>query len=251
MVTIILQTLAANIGSSLTPMGNPQNLYIFSYYKLNFGEFVSVVGLFAVLGLVWLVLLNRRGASVKLEVSLDLAEIMDKKLAILWGAVFFVIVLSVLNIVHYGIAFVLTALTALIINRKLLLKADFPLLITFISLFIFIGNISNIPMIDAFMKKLLSSGDSTYFASILTSQVISNVPSTILLSGFTPHWRELLLGVNVGGMGTIIASLASVISYKLYIGAHPGNTGKYLVKFSIYNLASLALFTFLNYLFLN
>ncbi len=250
LVTVILQTLAANIGSSLTPMGNPQNLYIFSYYKLNVGEFFMVAGAFAVLGLVWLVLLNRKGASVKLEVSLDLVDIKDKKLAILWGTVFFVIVLSVFNIVHYGIAFVLTALTAFLMNRKLLLKADYPLLVTFISLFIFIGNLSNIPMIDAFMKNLLSSGDSTYFASILTSQAISNVPSAILLSGFTPHWRELLLGVNVGGMGTIIASLASVISYKLYIGVYPENTGKYLVKFSLYNLASLALFTIFNYFFL-
>jgi len=250
MAAVILQTLAANIGSSLTPMGNPQNLYIFSYYRLNVGEFFPVVGVFAVLGLVWLILLNRRGDSVKLEVSLELAEIKDKKLAVLWGAVFFVIVLSVFNIIHYGIAFVLTALAALLINRKLLLKADYPLLVTFISLFIFIGNLSNIPMIDAFMKNLLSSGESTYFASILSSQVISNVPSAILLSGFTTHWRELLLGVNVGGMGTIIASLASVISYKLYTGAHPENTGRYLAKFSLYNLTGLAIFTLLNYFIL-
>lgn len=250
LVTVILQTLAANIGSSLTPMGNPQNLYIFSYYKLHVGEFFTVVGAFAVLGLVWLVLLNRRGVSIKLKVSLDLVDIKDKKLAILWGAVFFVIVLSVFNVVHYGIAFVLTALAALLMNRQLLLKVDYPLLITFIGLFISIGNLSNIPMIDTFMKNLLGSGGSTYFASILLSQAISNVPSAILLSGFTTHWRELLLGVNVGGMGTIIASLASVISYKLYIGAHPENTGKYLAKFSFYNFASLALFTFLNYLFM-
>ncbi len=250
LVTVILQTLAANIGSSLTPMGNPQNLYIFSYYKLHAGEFFTVVGAFAVLGLVWLILLNRKGHSVKLDFSLELVEIKNKKLAILWGAVFLVIVLSVFNIVHYWIAFVLTALAALMISPKLLLKADYPLLITFISLFIFIGNLSNIPMIDAFMNNLLGSGDSTYFTSILASQAISNVPSAILLSGFTPHWRELLLGVNVGGMGTIIASLASVISYKLYIGAHPENTGKYLAKFNLYNLVSLALFTFLNYLFL-
>ncbi len=250
LVTVILQTLAANIGSSLTPMGNPQNLYIFSYFRLNVGEFFTVVGAFAVLGLVWLVLLNRKVAFIKLEVSLDLIDIKDKKLAVLWGAVFFIIILSVFNIVHYAIAFALTALAALLMNRQLLLKADYPLLFTFISLFIFIGNLSNIPMIDAFMKNLLGSGDSTYFTSILLSQAISNVPSAILLSGFTTHWRELLLGVNVGGMGTIIASLASVISYKLYIGAHPENNGKYLTKFTSYNLVSLALFALLNYLFL-
>ena len=100
------------------------------------------------------------------------------------------------------------------------------------------------------MKGLLGSGTSTYFSSILLSQAISNVPSAILLSGFTVHWKELLLGVNVGGMGTIIASLASVISYKLYIGEKPENAGKYMLKFAIYNTVSLGFFALLNYLLL-
>lgn len=148
------------------------------------------------------------------------------------------------------IAFLLTAFVALCVNRGLLLKADYPLLMTFVCFFIFIGNISHIPAVNSLMKGLLDNGTSTYFGSILLSQAISNVPSAILLSGFTPHWKELLLGVNVGGMGTIIASLASVILYKLYIGEKPENAGKYIAKFSLYNFVSLALFALLNYLLL-
>lgn len=250
MSAVIMQTLAANIGSSLTPMGNPQNLYLFSYYKLNAGQFFTTVGVFTALGFIWLILLNHRSTNVKLQLTLNAVDIKDKRLAALWGVLFIVIVLSVFGIVNYAIAFLLTAVVALCVNRRLLLKADYPLLMTFVCFFIFIGNISHIPAVDTLMKSLLDSGTSTYIGSILLSQVISNVPSAILLSGFTPHWKELLLGVNVGGMGTIVASLASVISYKLYIGEKPENAGKYMAKFSIYNFAGLALFALLNYLLL-
>lgn len=248
--TIIMQTLAANIGSSLTPMGNPQNLYLFSYYKLNAGQFFTTIGVFTVLGLLWLLLLNKRSKNTRLEFSLELAEVKDRRLAVIWGIVFMVIVLSVFGIVHYSAAFLLTVLAAGFLNRRLLLKADYPLLITFVCFFIFIGNISHITAVSMLMKSLLGSGNSTYFGSILLSQVISNVPSAILLSGFTSHWRELLLGVNVGGMGTIIASLASVISYKQYIGEKPQNAGRYMLSFSLYNFISLGLFTLLNFLLL-
>lgn len=250
MPIIIMQTLAANIGSSLTPMGNPQNLYLFSTYDLKALQFFTTVGAFAVTGLIWLLFLNRRNPEAKLEISLDPVKIADKRLAFFWGVIFSVIVLSVFGIVDYKIAFALTAVSALIVDRRLLLKADYPLLLTFICFFIFIGNVSHIPAVNSIMKGLLNSGTSAYFGSIVLSQVISNVPSAILLSGFTSHWRELLLGVNVGGMGTIIASLASVISYKLYIGEKPKNSGKYMLKFSIYNFVSLALFTVINYLLL-
>jgi Na+/H+ antiporter NhaD/arsenite permease-like protein len=248
--TVILQTLAANIGSSLTPMGNPQNLYIFSYYALHAWQFFSTIGPFAEAGLLWLVLLAYRNRNKKIDFMLETVELKEPKQALIWGILFVVIVLSIFGVINYLAAFLLVLATALCINRALLLKADYPLLLTFVCFFIFIGNVSHIPAVSELMKSLLSSANSTYFGSILFSQVISNVPSAILLSGFTGHWKELLLGVNIGGMGTVIASLASVISYKLYIGENSDNAGKYMARFSLWNFSGLALFTLFNYLLL-
>jgi Na+/H+ antiporter NhaD/arsenite permease-like protein len=247
---VILQTLAANIGSSLTPMGNPQNLYIYSYFNLNTWQFFSVIGIFAVCGLVWLLFLNHRSSDQKLEVSLKQVKLGDKKTAIIWGIVFIIIIFSVFRMIHYGIAFAAVVICAAIMNRKLFLKADYRLLLTFICFFIFIGNLSNIPTVREFMKGLVNSSSATYFGSILLSQVISNVPCAILLSGFTSHWKELLLGVNIGGMGTIIASLASVISYKFYSSENPQSAGKYIKKFTLYNIIGVVIFTGLNYMLL-
>lgn len=250
MTTVIFQTLAANIGSSLTPMGNPQNLYIYSFYNLKAGQFFSVVGVFAILGLAWLLILNRKISGAKLEVSLEQVVTGDKKRIAVWAVVFLIIILSVFRIVHYGIAFACVVVCALAIDRRLLLKADYRLILTFIGFFIFIGNLSNISYVSEFMKGVVNSSTATYFGSVLLSQIISNVPCAILLSGFTSHWRELLLGVNIGGMGTIIASLASVISYKLYVGENPNEGGKYMARFSLYNVFGVVLFTGLNYLLL-
>lgn len=247
---VIFQTLAANIGSSLTPMGNPQNLYIYSYFNLNTWQFFSVIGIFAVCGLIWLLMLNRGSSDQQLEVSLKQVELGDKRAAIIWGIVFISIIFSVFRLIHYGIAFAAVVICAAVMNRKLFLKADYRLLLTFICFFIFIGNLSNIPTVRELMKGLVNSSSATYFGSILLSQVISNVPCAILLSGFTSHWKELLLGVNIGGMGTIIASLASVISYKFYSCENPQSTGKYIKKFTFYNVIGVMTFTGLNYLLL-
>lgn len=248
--TIIFQTLAANIGSSLTPMGNPQNLYIFSYYGLGAGQFFSTVGAFTAAGLVFLLVINQRTKRRSLEVELEDIRLANKGHAIVWSLVFILIILSVFRMIDYRIAFAVTAGTALILNRKLLTKVDYRLLLTFICFFIFIGNISHLGAVGGMLKALLGSETSVYLGSIVLSQVISNVPSAILLSNFTGHWKELLLGVNTGGLGTIIASLASVISYKLYIADNPDGAGKYLSRFSAYNIFGLILFTILNFLFL-
>ena len=130
-------------------------------------------------------------------------------------------------------------------DRKLFVEVDYSLLITFVGFFIFIGNISNSSAIQSFMETILSSEANTYYTGIVASQFISNVPATMLLSGFTNHFKELLLGVNIGGMGTLIASLASVISYKLYCNWDNKNSGKYLKVFTLYNVFGLVLFTIL------
>jgi Na+/H+ antiporter NhaD/arsenite permease-like protein len=248
LMTVILQTLAANIGSSLTPVGNPQNLYIFSYYKLTAVQFFIPVALFTALGLAWLYLLNLKNPSFELAVALESVKVKDKNQTAVWTLLFVLIILSVFKAVSYQSALLLTIVLAACIDRELFRKVDYFLLATFVCFFVFIGNISGIPFVEDFMSTSLSSGIRTYFGSILLSQVISNVPCAVLLSQFTSHWRELLLGVNIGGMGTIIASLASVISYKLYIKEKPESSGDYIVSFSVYNFVSLAVFTLVNYL---
>jgi Na+/H+ antiporter NhaD/arsenite permease-like protein len=249
METVIFQTLAANIGSSLTPMGNPQNLFLFSYYNMDAASFFSTVAPFVLMGMVFLVLVNFKIPASNLIFSLEDIQIGDKRKAAVYGMLFAAVILSVFNIVDYRIASVLTAASVIIMDRNLFREIDYFLLLTFVCFFIFIGNISNMQSVYLYMKSFLSGSARTYFSSILLSQVISNVPSAILLSGFTGNWREVLLGVNIGGMGTLIASLASVISSRLYANEHNGG-GKYLLKFSIYNFAALLLFALINYFLL-
>ncbi len=239
--TIIFQTLAANLGSSLTPMGNPQNLYIFSFYKLTLVQFFTTVSLITVLGGIWLYILNSRLKTFSLDVELPSIKIENKNEAIVWGIVFCIISASILGVISYKFAFIVTIFTVLIINKSLLVSIDYLLLVTFVCFFIFIGNVSNIGLIYSYMGEHLKSSASVYVSSMIFSQFISNVPAAILLSKFTDNWRPLLLGINIGGMGTIIASLASVISYKLFIKDNPQKSKAYMIRFSIYNFISLIL----------
>ncbi|WML34696.1 citrate transporter [Clostridium sp. OS1-26] len=135
-------------------------------------------------------------------------------------------------------------------DKYLIKKVDYFLLATFICFFIFIGNISNIELIRVYLKEFLKKPSMPYFSSIILSQVVSNVPCSILVSNFTDNWREVLLGVNIGGMGTIIASLASLISYEIYVNENEGKNKIYLSKFNAYNFVSLLLFTFISYLYI-
>ncbi|MDP4088664.1 MAG: SLC13 family permease, partial [Bacillota bacterium] len=249
---IVLQTLAANIGSSLTPMGNPQNLFLFTFYRLSAGQFFRVMLPFVLLGALWLAVLNLVVPRKGFELQLNNVEIKDKRKALLFAALFAVIILSIFNVISYILAFILTITAALVAERKLLVKVDFFLLATFVCFFIFIGNLSHIQLVNRYLHYLLSSGNKSFFTSITLSQFISNVPASILTAGFTSCWKEILLGVNIGGMGTLIASLASLISYKLYVndlGAE--NSSKYILKFTLYNVVSLLLFTAMNFVLLN
>ncbi|SKA87926.1 transporter, YbiR family [Caloramator quimbayensis] len=250
MYTIILQTIAANIGSSLTPMGNPQNLYIFSYYNLTAKEFFSTILLIAISGLLLLYVLSKRNRDEKIDISLKGTKIKSNSLALLWISLFIIVVLSVFGILDYKITFFLIIIAALILNSKLLFLIDYPLLITFVCFFIFIGNVSNMPLINSYMKNHLNSSTSVYFTSIVLSQFISNVPACIFLSKFTDFYRHLLLGVNVGGLGTLIASLASIISYKLYLREYPQKSKDYIVKFTLNNLLALIILTVIGAVFL-
>lgn len=247
---VIFQTLAANLGSSFTPMGNPQNLFIYSYYNLSPLDFFKITVPIVILAIVFLSTLILKDKKMKLKLDLSDVTIENKRDVILFSLLFGIILLSVFHLIDYKITFVITIITVLVLNKKLFKEIDYSLLITFIGFFVFIGNISTMDVVRSFMENILNSEKSTFISSILASQVISNVPATMLLSGFTGHFKELLLGVNIGGMGTLIASLASVISYKIYTGEFREKNDKYLRKFNLYNLLGLAIFVPIIYLFI-
>ena len=240
---IIFQTLAANLGSAFTPMGNPQNLYIYSYFNITPKEFFNITAPLVVLSLFFLVVINIKSNKNKLTFDLHKVEISNKKSVIYFSLLFFIILLSVFHLIDYKITFLLTIFVVFILNKELFKKVDYSLLLTFIFFFIFIGNISSLDSVQNFMVKLLNSKGGTFFSSIILSQVISNVPATMLLSSFTNFYKELLVGVNIGGMGTLIASMASVISYKLYVKENRNLSREYLKIFTIYNFIGIAIIT--------
>lgn len=248
---IIFQTLAANIGSSLTPMGNPQNLFLFTHYGITAMQFFKTMVPFVLLGAIWILLLNQTVKQKEFKITLSTVLIKSKKQAILFGILFIIIILSIFNVINYILVFILTLIMVICINRSLLTKVDFFLLATFIWFFIFIGNISHIEFVNNYLKYLLNSGNKTFFTSIILSQFVSNVPAAILIAHFTTSWKEVLLGVNIGGLGTLIASLANVISYKLYINeTGTKNSSAYLVSFTLYSAFGLILFSAINFLLL-
>ena len=245
---VVFQTLAANLGSSFTPMGNPQNLFIYSFYNLSPIDFFKITLPILVLSIIFLVLLILKDKKINLNIELEDVKIKNKRDVVLFSILFIVILLSVFHIVDYKLTFIITIVTVLLLNKSLFKEVDYSLLITFIGFFIFVGNISTLEVVRNFMEGVLNSKESTYLSGILASQVISNVPATMLLSGFTLNFRELLLGVNIGGMGTLIASLASVISYKLYLGGFKEEGNTYFKTFTVYNIIGLILFTLIIFL---
>ena len=247
---VIFQTLAANLGSSFTPMGNPQNLFIYSYYDLSPIDFLKITLPIVILAIVFLSILIIKDKKMKLKLDLSDVIMENKKDVILFSLLFVIILLSVFHLIDYKITFIITIVTVLILNRRLFKEVDYSLLLTFTGFFIFIGNISTMDVVRNFMENILNSKKSTFISSILASQIISNVPATMLLSGFTNHFKELLLGVNIGGTGTLIASLASVISYKIYTSEFKDNNDRYLSKFTLYNVLGLGVFVPMIYLLL-
>ena len=239
---VVLQTVAANLGSMLTPVGNPQNLYLYSYYNLSFAAFLRATLL------VWLLSLLLVSAACFVlspaPLSLFLGEEpdLDRKALRLYLALFVVCLLVVLRVINWPVMLGIVVLALLIFDRKILLKADFMLLLTFVAFFVFSGNLARIDAVDKLLRRLLEG--RVYLTSLLASQVISNVPAALLLSGFTQDARSLLLGVNIGGLGTPIASLASLISMKLYAHSEHSRAGRYLAEFTLVNIVLLLVLSF-------
>lgn len=236
---IVLQTVAANLGSMLTPVGNPQNLYLYSRYGFTAGAFFRVTapvwGLSLGLLLLCCLLLPRE----KLNVFLGEEPGLRRGALALHAALFAVCLLGVFRVLPWPVMLGIVVAALLVFDRKLLLGADFLLLLTFVAFFVFSGNLARLDAVNALLRQLLDGRE--YFTAAAASQVISNVPAALLLSGFTDNARDLLLGVNIGGLGTPIASLASLISLKHYSRTPGAHTGRYLLAFTAVNAAFLAL----------
>ena len=244
---IILQTLAANLGSMVTPPGNPQNLFLYAHYHYTASSFFSVMAVPGLLSIIYLGLLIWRGRNEKLVLELpELAKPNMLQTALLL-LLLFLNIAAVLHWLDKAVALGITLAFVLASQRRLLREVDYSLLVTFVGFFIFIGNISQTSLAIYLKQSLLGTAAGTYFAGAIASQFISNVPAAMLLAGLTSEADALLLGVNIGGLGTLIASMASVISYKLFVAEHPYQAGTYLRTFLYYNFAGLALLGALTY----
>ena len=236
---IAMQTLAANLGSMLTPMGNPQNLYLYSRSGMGFLELCGVLlpyVVFSGICLLGMVALRRPQPVPRLQVKASLGS--GKNLAWCTGGLLLCL-LGIFNLVPSLAIAGIVLVVLLFRDRKLLAAVDYSLLGTFAAFFVFIGNLSAIPSFQQFLMDALEG--HVVPVSVLASQVISNVPAALLLSGFTQDWEGLLIGTNLGGLGTLIASMASLISYKQLSREYPQQRGIYFRWFTVSNVALLAL----------
>lgn len=238
--TVVLETVAANLGSMLTPTGNPQNLYLYSLSGMTIPEFVTLMLPPAAVSLVLLIIACLAGKSV----PIDSADFSQKSCFTfksprfwLYTALFALCLLNIMRIAPLSLMLGAVVLYLLIFDRDIFKKVDYSLLITFVFFFVFIGNMGSIEAIKNFLSSVIAGREIVTGAVV--SQVISNVPAAMLLSGFTDNYRGLLYGVNIGGLGTLIASMASLISYKLYSALPFSQKGKYIKCFTAVNVIML------------
>lgn len=245
---IVLQTIAANLGSMLTPIGNPQNLYLYSTFSIPMGTFLLDMLPLTLVSLVLLVICAFLLPNAPITVALkeDVKAPSRSKLLLYLG-LFLVAITCVLHIITWPVMLVILLTAVFLIDRKLFKTVDYFLLLTFVCFFLFIGNMERIPAISSLLRSFIEGRE--LLLGVLFSQGISNVPAAILLSGFTQNVRPLLYGVNVGGLGTLIASLASVISYRAYGNSENAQRGTYMKSFTIYNVVFLVILYFIAFLF--
>ena len=242
----IMQNIAANLGGMLTPFGNPQNLYLYSYFSIPTGEFFAIMAIpfaaafFMILGICLF---------VKPEPA-DLKGVPQKTpsvwRSVVYGLLFALSLLIVFRVFPYYWGLVAVVAALLVLDPRALVHVDYSLLLTFCAFFVFSGNLARIPAVEETLGALVEKDPLA--VGVLSCQVISNVPSSVLLSKFTENYPALLIAVNAGGLGTPIASLASLITLNTYRRMMPGETGKYIVKFLIYNFAFLLVLVGVGYL---
>ena len=239
--TFIMQNIAANLGGMLTPFGNPQNLYLYSKFNIPTLEFMSIMLLpfLVAVGLIT-VCCSLFVPAEPLYVEGDQAKLPRDK-TVIYLILFFIAILIVFKGIPYWIGLVIIPIAIFFLDRKALYMVDYPLLLTFVFFFIFSGNMARIDGVRELFSMLLEK--NTLVFSVACCQLISNVPSAILLSQFTENYADLLVGVNIGGTGTLIASLASLITFSEYTRHNPGKAGYYMVRFSAFNFAFLIILT--------
>lgn len=240
-VTFILQNIAANLGGMLTPFGNPQNLYLYTKFEIPTLEFMSIMAppfLLSILLITLCCIIFVKPEPLELlkeEVKLD------PKRTVLYLILFALSIIIVFRVMPYWIGLIIIPVVLLIVDRKALLMVDYSLLLTFVFFFIFAGNMARIDAVRNVFSGLLEK--NTLLVSVFSCQIISNVPSAILLSQFTGNYRDLLVGVNIGGVGTLISSLASLITFREYVKLNPGKGKFYVLVFSFFNFAFLFILT--------
>lgn len=244
-ILLVLETLAANLGSMLTPMGNPQNLYLYSKYNLTMGEFIGIIFPYSLLSLILLVLsVYIFMPDIKIQKPAEATKLKGKSRSVLFILLFAVNMLTILRILDERVLLVIIAASVFTLEKRLFLKADYSLLLTFVFFFIFVGNFGAMPMMSESLRSIMCGNETV--VSVILSQVISNVPAAILLSGLSNNASALIIGTNIGGLGTLIASMASLITYKLYSASAGSKSKSFFLIFTVFNLCYLAIMLILN-----
>ena len=237
--TFIMQNIAANLGGMLTPFGNPQNLYLYTKFQIPAMEFMGIMAAPFALAILLITL------CCIFFVKPEPFELKDEKISLPVGRSVAYLLLFILAIaivfrgIPYVVGLIVIPAVMLFMDRKALKMVDYPLLLTFVFFFVFSGNMARIGGVRSLFSFFLEK--NTLLVSMLSCQVISNVPSAILLSQFTDNYKQLLLGVNIGGVGTLIASLASLITFREYSRQNKGKTGYYILLFSAFNFGFLVI----------
>ena len=244
----VLQNISANLGGMLTPFGNPQNLYLYSYFNIPTGEFCRIMLPAFLVAVTLLIIACIPVKPIKFTLNDSFNEKLNVKRTILYLLLFLFSILIVFRVIPFAAGLVLIPLILLFIDRDALKMVDYALLGTFFFFFIFAGNLARVDSVNNIISSLLAR--DTLIVSILSCQFMSNVPSAILLSKFTSDYPSLLLGVNIGGTGTLIASLASLITFSEFKLLHPEETKKYLLTFGAANAVFLIILTVVAKVFL-
>lgn len=237
----IMQNIAANLGGMLTPFGNPQNLYLYTKYTIPNLEFMKIMAppfILSVVIITFCCIIFVKSEPLTLD---DEKIVLDPKKTILYLILFALSIAIVFRGIPYVVGLIVIPIVLLIVDRKALKMVDYGLLFTFVFFFIFAGNMARIDVVRDLFAGLLEK--STLLFSVISCQLISNVPSAILLSQFTENYPDLLVGVNIGGVGTLISSLASLITFREYVKHNPGKTAYYIGMFSLFNFGFLFVLT--------
>lgn len=235
---VVMETVAANLGSMLTPVGNPQNLYLYARYGIGAGEFFAVTAPAWAAGLLLTVLAVGLSRLPRTPVPyLPASGPISRRTALFYGAVFLLSLLAVFRLLPWWLVLGATVAAVAVADRRLFRSIDYSLFATFVFFFILVGNLGSLPVVRDILSRLLVGRELP--VSILASQAVSNVPAALLLSGFTENWKPLLVGVNIGGLGTLVASMASLISLRLYARAPGARGGRYFLVFTAVNAVFL------------